>query len=134
MAAAWPAPVQAASLYLCKDYSGNQFWSNGHCNRNRAHIERIVSVPDGMPFEDQVSVARRSVAELTRPLPVASPGGIIGIQSGPVPGSERECDALLDRIRTLDSMRHEIRPPLSLDEIAQRKQWAEARRASLRCR
>lgn len=53
--------AQADTIYLCKAYNGSTFWAKAHCNQHNALIERIVSVPDGMPFEQQVEGARAGV-------------------------------------------------------------------------
>ena len=47
----------AGEVFMCKSYGGGTFWSSAHCSRHNALIERIVSVPDGMPFDQQVKLA-----------------------------------------------------------------------------
>lgn len=55
------AQSHAETIYFCKAYNGSTFWSKAHCNQHKAFIERIVSVPDDMPFDQQVNIARGSV-------------------------------------------------------------------------
>lgn len=129
-----PSAAQAATIYLCKAYSGGTFWADVHCNRHQAHIERMFSVPDGMPFDQKVALGQQALAALRRPAEPQAPSIAAGIHGSPVPGSERECEALLERIKALDSMRHEVRPAIPREQIAQRKHWAQARRSQLRCR
>ena len=46
-----------ATIYLCKAYNGGTFWSSSHCNQHRALIDRMVSVPSTLPFDQQVALA-----------------------------------------------------------------------------
>lgn len=62
-AATLVSPAQAASIYLCKAYNGATFWSSAHCRQHDALIDRIESVPDGLPFDQQVVLAERSRAQ-----------------------------------------------------------------------
>lgn len=45
------------TIYRCKSYSGADFWAQSHCSQHKAVIERIASVPIGMPFQQQVDIA-----------------------------------------------------------------------------
>ena len=54
-----PVASQAATIYQCKSYGGSIFWSQAHCQQHKALIERMASVPDGMPFQQQVDLASR---------------------------------------------------------------------------
>ncbi|MBK5207169.1 MAG: hypothetical protein JJD98_17760 [Polaromonas sp.] len=51
--------AQAGSIYLCQAYSGGTFWAKPHCNQHSALIESIVSVPDNLPFDQQVALAEQ---------------------------------------------------------------------------
>jgi hypothetical protein len=44
-------------IYRCKSYSGAVFWAQSHCSQHSALIDRIASVPVGMPFQQQVDIA-----------------------------------------------------------------------------
>ncbi|QDL37664.1 hypothetical protein [Rhodoferax sediminis] len=55
------AAAQADTIYLCKAYNDSTFWAKAHCNQHQAFVERIVSVPDGMSFEQQVNLAKGEV-------------------------------------------------------------------------
>jgi hypothetical protein len=50
--------ADAATLYRCRSHGGGHFWSAQHCQQHNALIDRIASVPDGMPFDQQVAVAQ----------------------------------------------------------------------------
>lgn len=45
------------TIYLCKAYAGGTFWSDTHCSAHKALIDRIASVPVGLPFKQQVDIA-----------------------------------------------------------------------------
>jgi hypothetical protein len=45
------------TIYRCKSYSGGLFWSDTHCSKHNALIDRIASVPVGMAFQQQVDIA-----------------------------------------------------------------------------
>lgn len=51
----------AATIYLCKAYNGSTFWAKSHCNQHNAFIERIDTVPDGMPWDRQVQQAEQAL-------------------------------------------------------------------------
>lgn len=50
----WQEP---GTIYRCKAYGGEMFWSARHCSQHRALIDRIASVPVGLPFNEQVRIA-----------------------------------------------------------------------------
>jgi hypothetical protein len=54
------AELHAASLYLCKAYSGGTFWSAEPCQGRQALVDRIVNVPDGLPFKEQVRLGEQA--------------------------------------------------------------------------
>ena len=52
------------TIYRCKSYSGAVFWAQSHCSQHQAVIERIASVPVGMPFQQQVDIASAQAQSL----------------------------------------------------------------------
>ncbi|MDM0028398.1 hypothetical protein [Variovorax saccharolyticus] len=58
--------AHAATIYLCKAYNGSTFWANTHCNQHNAFIERIDTVPDGMPWDRQVEQAQQAFGDRSR--------------------------------------------------------------------
>jgi hypothetical protein len=59
-------PQGSATIYRCKAYSGGIFWSSAHCGTQQALIDRMVTVPNGLPFEQQVQIAEgQRVAAMT---------------------------------------------------------------------
>jgi hypothetical protein len=63
------------TIYLCQSYGGGQFWTREHCAQRDALVERMETVPSGMPFEQQVEMAQNqricplsaATAELSAP-------------------------------------------------------------------
>ncbi len=56
------------TIYRCKSYSGGLFWSDTHCSRHNALIDRIATVPVGLPFQQQVDIASGEANRLTQQL------------------------------------------------------------------
>jgi len=95
-----PTGSLAASIYLCKTYSGQLFWSSAHCHQSDGLILRTVTVPDGMPFEQQVELGRQAEAEgkRLREVPKAT------VKQPSSSSSKRStCASLTKRARQLDS-------------------------------
>jgi len=55
--------LNAATLYLCKTYSGGLFWYSQTCSNAQSLIERMVNVPDNLPFEQQVNIGEQNLAQ-----------------------------------------------------------------------
>jgi len=95
----WDA--SGATIYLCRAYSGGSFWSSSHCSQQKALIERIVSVPDGMPFDQQVGLGQQDRANAARlrtpPLPRAQSEKQSAGSSG------ISCEALKAHIASIDA-------------------------------
>lgn len=129
--AAAPLAADAASIYLCKSYSGGTFWSSEHCGTQKATIERIVSVPDQMPFEQQVQLGNQAVAEAARlnaPPPPQSGNTVVQRST------TDECGSLEEHIRHLDSMARQPQSAAGQDRLAQQRKEARDRQFRLRCR
>lgn len=47
----------AAQVFSCVTHGGGRFWSSVHCREKNALVERIESVPAGLPWEQQVEIA-----------------------------------------------------------------------------
>lgn len=56
--AALPALPTLKTIYRCKGGDGANFWSDAPCRDRRATTERMTTVPAGLPFEQQVAIAR----------------------------------------------------------------------------
>jgi hypothetical protein len=128
-----PALGWSAEIYLCKAYSGGSFWSSVHCHKQSATIQRIVTVPDGMPFDQQVHLGQAAAAEGSR---LAAPPHVVqpAVTSGSGFSQQSECQALDAQIRSLDSMARQPRSGASQDRITQKRKAARDRQSQLGCR
>jgi hypothetical protein len=52
----------ADTVYRCRAYNGEAFWAKHHCHEHKSLVEGIYTVPDNMPFEQQVDLAQRGVS------------------------------------------------------------------------
>lgn len=142
-----PPAAQAASIYLCKAYNGGIFWSSAHCREHGALIDRIESVPDRLPFDQQVSLAEQSRARAAglyqAPAPVQQ-GSVTQhsthtvVVDGQVvhatgQGKAAECKALEARITQLDNMARQPQTGQMQDWIRDQKSKARDRQSGLRC-
>ena len=96
--------ASSATIYLCEGYSGGKFWSSVHCREKQALIDRMETVPDGLPFDQQVDMAsqQRDKAQRLYQIPSVqvSPPGTQSAQ----PSYRTTCDAYSARISQLDAM------------------------------
>ena len=122
--------ASAGSIYLCKAYSGGTFWSQAHCNQHNALIDRIVSVPDNLPFDQQVQLGEQgrharaaAAATANQPFPAAQPED-----------PQAECKALDARIAQYDSMARQPQSGQTQDWIAAQRKKARDRQFGIRCR
>lgn len=127
--------AQAATVYLCKAYSGGQFWSNTLCSKQQALIERMVTVPDDMSWDQQVQLAEQSRAEaarLTAPPPVTTTKSVRNFHNG-IEGKAGECQSLANSIQQFESMSRQPQTGQMQDWITARKREARDRQFQLRC-
>ncbi|RZS57129.1 hypothetical protein [Sphaerotilus mobilis] len=131
-----PLAAQAGTIYLCKAYSGGMFWSQEHCNQHQALIERIASVPDGLPFDQQVQLGEQSRAEAARlsaPPPTSSHS--TSTSSYTVNGKRyaHECQALAATITQIESQQRQPLQPGMQDRLTAHKRQVRDRQFQLRC-
>jgi hypothetical protein len=123
------APATGGTIYLCKAYDGGMFWASSVCSNHRALIDRIVSVPPGMPFDQQVQVAqqqrRAAEAVYVAPPPAAGPDPIIAKRA--------ECKALDARVEHLDAQARQPQSGQMQDWIRGERQVARDRQFRIRC-
>jgi hypothetical protein len=53
----------AAKIYHCRAYSGGEFFSTGPCGQQQSLGLGVYSVPDGMPFNQQVDLVRQRLGQ-----------------------------------------------------------------------
>jgi len=120
-----------ATIYLCVSYAGHRFWSDTVCSQQRATIDRMTTVPGGLPFDQQVALAAQAANEAA-PL-YAARGAATAGAIGTSPPISMECDALDRELQQIDAT---TRQPLSasqMDHYRSRRMQVQSRRAALRC-
>jgi hypothetical protein len=128
-------PALGATIYLCKGYDGAIFWSSARCSEHRALIDRIHTVPDDLPFEQQVAIAngaRQAATQLTAPAPAAYSARAVP-QNTNGPDKATECKALDAQITQLDAMARRPQTGQMQDWITAEKRKARDRQFRLRC-
>lgn len=123
--------AQAATIYLCKAYSGGQFWASSHCNQHQALIERIVTVPDGMPFDQQVDLGNQQVRGNTS-RSHTSTHTITNTTPGQV-NAKAQCAALEAQVIHYHAMARQPQTAQRQDWIRQQRKKARDQQARLRC-
>lgn len=126
-----PAPRTGGTIYLCRDYSGASFWASDHCNRHNALIDRMVSVPEGMPFQQQVQIAeqRRQI--------LSGSTATVQTTSAHVPApslpNKALCESLDARVTELDAMARQPQTGSMQDWIRMERQKSRDEQFRLRC-
>jgi hypothetical protein len=132
-------PAQAEpsdTLYLCKAYSGGQFWSARPCGERQALIERTVSVPAGMAFAQQVRLGEQARAEGDR---LHQPARSAPAPASPRPGGTSrdrhadDCAALQARVDKLDTQAHQPQSGARQDKLAAQKRAVRDKQAKRGC-
>jgi hypothetical protein len=118
----------AGSIYLCKAYSGGMFWAQAHCNQHNALIERIVEVPDSLPWDQKVALGEHALRGGAR-----QQAGTAAPQSDPNVAKKAECTALDTRITQLDSMARQPQSAATQDWLRSERKTARDRQFQLRC-
>ena len=133
------APLLAAAdtLYLCKSYGGGMFWSNSHCRQHNALIDRMESVPSGLPFDQQVEIARSQSDAAQSLYPAPAPAQPAAPQAQPRTPRETyqgPCEALDQRVVHLDAMARQPQSGRKQDWISAERKKARDEQFRLRCR
>lgn len=123
-------PATGGTIYHCKAYNGGTFWAQAHCSQHQALIESIVSVPAGIPFEQQVQIAQQRRQALassisTAPAPQASPP--------PAMTNKVQCEMLDARVNHLDAMARQPQGAATQDWIRSERKAARDQQFALRC-
>jgi hypothetical protein len=122
----------AATIYFCKNPSGGTFWSSGQCRDHGAFMDRMVTVPDGMPFDQQVVLGeqnRANAAALTAP-PQAP---VVQYQQAAQPDKQAECKALEAKIANIEALARRPQSGPTQDALANEKKKARDRQFQIRC-
>lgn len=118
-------------IYLCKAYDGGTFWAQAHCNRHRAHIDRIVRVPAGLPFDQQVHIAEQQ-RDATRAASIAAMPRTVQ-QEHPAAASRVQCAALEQEIERIDARARQPLTAYEQDRLAERRKQVRDAQFRIRC-
>lgn len=121
-------PSAAGTLYLCKAYSGGTFWAQAHCSQHSALIESMVSVPDSLPFDQQVRLAEQQRAPATT---TTITNTVIQNSSGS--DRQSECKALDGQITQYDALARQPQSGQMQDWITSKKRTARDRQFQIKC-
>lgn len=125
-----PFASHAGTIYLCKAYSGGTFWAQAHCGTHNALIESIVSVPDNMPFKQQVALAEQQ----RRPTPASTTTTVNTVaEPSAAQQHQAECRSLDAHVNHLDSLARQPQSGAMQDWIRGERKKARDRQFGLRC-
>lgn len=127
-----PMYVHPGSLYLCRAYSGGTFWAQAHCNQHNALIERIVSVPDNLPFDQQVNLGEQE-RQQKNTIVNTNINTETTVNSNLAAAKIAECKSLDIEITHLDAMARQPQSGQVQDQISVRKRKARDRQFGLKC-
>ena len=133
------APVWASdTLYHCKAYSGGMFWSKQHCREREALVDRMVNVPSGLNWSEQVRLAEQgtqaTAKEKRRAERMAEADEtILRQQARKRQRQERQCAKLQQEVDHQDSMARAGGSGRKQERIAKRKQELQERRQRAGC-
>jgi len=122
-------PQTGGTIYHCKNYSGGTFWAQAHCSQHNALIDRIASVPAGMPFDQQVTMAEQQRQAAARAVRMES----APLAAAVAPSNKSECMLLDSRVNELDAMARQPQSGATQDWIRAERQKARDRQFALRC-
>lgn len=120
---------RVVTLFHCKAYSGGTFWANTHCNQHKALVDRMVSVPGNLPFEQQVQMAEghRSTAA------AAVSSRTVVINNATTTSKAAQCDAMDDQIDHFDAMARQPQSAQMQDWIREQRKTTRDRQFALHC-
>lgn len=125
------ASGNTAILYLCESFQGGKFWTRDHCRTRNAVIERMESVPAGIPFARQVELAR---GQRDRGLALsASPPNAPQVLQNAQPDRRTQCAWLDERVKQLDAMARAGGHAQYMDWIANERKLTRDRQFRIRC-
>ena len=123
-----------ATIYFCKSYAGETFWSDTVCSTQRATIDRMTSVPASLPFAQQVAIARGEAQEAARLYESPHPVSAAAIESAaPARNRTATCDIYDQQVRDLDAEARRPQSAARQDQIRTDRMSVMSSRARERC-
>lgn len=121
--------AQADTIYLCKAYSGGMFWSSVPCGQKQATVDRMVSVPDGIPWEQKVALGE---AARNQGQALANPKLVVSLPLAQT-ARHNECVNILAAISNLSGQMVVRRAGQTQDQQRELMERLEERRKQLMC-
>lgn len=128
-----PWTAHAETIYLCKAYSGGMFWSSAPCSQQKATVDRFVTVPDNMTWDQKVTMGE--AARFQGQAATAPPQWQPMSQQVQSPQASRlaECEGLKASIANLDSHARMPQSGQMQDWLKQRRQQLSDQRYRMQC-
>lgn len=116
---------------MCRSYGGGTFWASAHCRTHNALVERIVSVPDNMPFEQQVQLGEQARSDGQR-LTAPPPNSVVVKNNAQI--TQNECSDINERIQYLDALARQPQSGQTQDIISAERKQLRDRQFRIQCR
>ena len=129
----FPLWANAGTIYLCKAYNGATFWSSEHCQMHQALIDRIVSVPANLPFDQQVNLAEQERAQREALSKPSSSQTVATTPQNVTNNKQAECASISATVAQLDSMARQPQSGQTQDSINVERRKLRDRQFALRC-
>lgn len=128
-----PWTAHAETIYLCKAYSGGMFWSSAPCSQQKATVDRFVTVPDNMTWDQKVAMGEASRAQ--GQAATAPPARQVVTQQvqNPQLSRQAECESLRASIANLDSQARMPQSGQMQDWLKQQRQQLSDQRFRMQC-
>lgn len=127
-----PCAAHADTIYLCKAYSGGMFWSSSPCSQQQATVDRLVSVPSGMSWDQKVQMGEAAWAQ-ARGISAAPQPPVIVQQQVPQATRPAECASIAQTVLNLESQARQPQTGQMQDWIRARRKEAQDELYRLRC-
>lgn len=121
----------SAQVFLCVSNQGGRFWSSNHCRERGALVERIESVPAGLPWDQQVQIADQQTRQgyaVQRQVMDQRGATTAGVTSG----DSSRCAHFNQQVEYYDRLARQPQSGASQSWIAERRK--DARDAQFRAR
>lgn len=131
--ACMPWCAHSETIYLCKAYSGGMFWTSAPCSQQKATVDRFVTVPDNMTWDQKVAMGEAARAQ-GQAATAPPPRQVVNQQvQNPQAARQAECDGLKASIANLDSQARLPQSGQMQDWIKQRRQQLSDQRFRMQC-
>ena len=127
-----PWAAHADTIYLCKAYSGGMFWSSVPCSQKQATMDRAVTVPDDMPWDQKVAMGEAAWAQ-ARGITAAQQQPVVVQQQLSQSTRNAECANLAQTVLNLDAQSRQPQSGQMQDWIKERRKEARDRQYKLQC-